>query len=304
MSKRHNMLKTIQLLIFLTLAGCSQITMIDGSQKKSVPEKFKWKTEFYKSYEIPVGEVAFLQLPEKFPLEKSVTCGKKKVYIGLVGEDRGGWVTSAYGKKIGSSIDCKYTDEKKVILITSYKVVDKKFSSERIHVDRKRVFISKKDRARVNKEQVFLNSNYFNPSEVSLISDSFILPLDSFVTSIYGTRRVFNKKKFTKHLGTDFRAAIGTDIPATNSGRVVVSRDLFYTGFTVTIDHGLGIFTVYGHLSKLLVKEGDMVKRGQVIALSGNTGRTSGPHLHWGIKIHGDYIDGNSLIKESEKVFR
>jgi murein DD-endopeptidase MepM/ murein hydrolase activator NlpD len=298
------MLKSIYLLTLLTLMGCAQIKVLDGSEEETVVPDFKWKSEFYRDYDIPVGEVTFLELPERFPLDVSITCSKKKLYIGLVGEHRGGWVTSAYGKKIGSLIECKYNEDAKEIIIARYKVVGKKFPSERIRVDRKRVFINKKDRARVNKEQIFLNSNYFNPSEVSLISDSFILPLDSFVTSIYGARRVFNKKKFTKHLGTDFRAAIGTEIPATNSGRVVVSRDLFYTGYTVTIDHGLGIFTVYGHLSKLLVKEGEMVKRGQVLALSGNTGRTSGPHLHWGIKIHGDYIDGNSLIKSSEKLFR
>lgn len=316
MSRRRNMFKIVNIITLLCLLGCSNIEVLDkgdsslnsNTNRSTIKAKkvseFKWRDEFYKSYEIPVGEVTFLELPKAFPLDKTVTCSKKKIYIGILGGKVGGWVTSPYGQKIGSTISCFFIKNKKKFLVARFKVISKDFPSERIRVDRKRVFISKKDRARVNKEQIFLNSNYFNPAEVSLISDSFILPLNSFVTSIYGARRVFNKKKFTKHLGTDFRAPIGTEIPASNSGRVVVSRDLFYTGNTVTIDHGLGIFTVYGHLSKLLVKEGDLVKRGQVIALSGNTGRTSGPHLHWGIKIHNNYIDGNSLVKASEKVFR
>jgi len=103
-------------------------------------------------------------------------------------------------------------------------------------------------------------------------------------------------------LGTDYRAKVGTEIRAANDGHIVVSRDLFYTGGTVTIDHGLNIFTVYGHLSKMLVKEGDYVKKGDIIALSGKSGRVTGPHLHWGVKVDGDFIDGDSLIEASQNI--
>jgi len=78
---------------------------------------------------------------------------------------------------------------------------------------------------------------------------------------------------------------------------------LDFTGGTVIVDHGMDIFTVYGHLSKVKAKEGQMVELGEIIGLSGNTGRSSGPHLHWGVKIHGHYINGFSLIEETKKQF-
>ena len=80
------------------------------------------------------------------------------------------------------------------------------------------------------------------------------------------------------------------------------SGDLFCTGGTVIIDHGLDVFSVYGHLSETLARVGDIVERGDVIGLSGNTGRSSGPHLHWGMKIQGQYVDGISLVEESKKI--
>jgi murein DD-endopeptidase MepM/ murein hydrolase activator NlpD len=93
---------------------------------------------------------------------------------------------------------------------------------------------------------------------------------------------------------------VGVPIPVSNRGKVSLAKDLFYTGFTVIVDHGLDIFSVYAHLSEVSVSENQIVEQGAIIGKSGNTGRTSGPHLHWGIKIHGHWVDGFSLIKESK----
>lgn len=286
---------------FLYLICALYFVSCAAAVKKTSPkvEEQKFRLDEWAAIEktVPVGEVTTLELPPIFPAHYNVTCGDKNILLGAFRNGKIGFISVAYGTKVGSVIKCTVSENSKKSLIATYTVVDKDFPSERIRVDKKRVFLSKKSLKRVRKEQKFLNSNYFNPAKEALFSEGFAIPLDSYITSIYGARRVFNKKKVTKHLGTDFRAAIGTPIPAANSGRVVVSRDLFYTGNTVTIDHGLGIFTVYGHLSKMLVKEGDSVKKGQRIAFSGNTGRTSGPHLHWGIKIHNQYIDGHSLVR-------
>jgi murein DD-endopeptidase MepM/ murein hydrolase activator NlpD len=121
---------------------------------------------------------------------------------------------------------------------------------------------------------------------------------------VYGIKRVYNKAHRGQHLGTDFRAPGGVAVPAVNRGRIMFAGDLFYTGGTVIIDHGMDIFTVYGHLSEVKVEAGQIVNAGDIVALSGNTGRSSGPHLHWGVKIHGHYIDGYSLIDESKKQFQ
>lgn len=182
-----------------------------------------------------------------------------------------------------------------------FKVLNREYKAEQLKVPPKTIKLSKKDQERANREQQMLNKIYAASSPVPQFEKAFIQPMESVVTSVYGTKRVYNNVKQGQHLGIDYRAAIGDKVPTANRGKVVFAGDLFYTGGTVIIDHGLDIFTVYGHLSQTLVKEGDIVDRGQLIGLSGNTGRTSGPHLHWGVKVQGDYIDGFVLIDETKK---
>lgn len=191
------------------------------------------------------------------------------------------------------------------VLLASYpfRVVPKEYQKEFLKVDMKRIKLNKKDQKRADEEQLILNRIYASSANDFYFKAPFMEPLDSVKTSIYGIKRVYNNQKHGQHLGTDYRAPIGVKIPAANRGKVVLARDLFYTGKTVLIDHGLDVFTNYGHLSKLLVEEGAIVDKGDVIGLSGNTGRTSGPHLHWGVKIQGQYVDGVSLVEETRKTF-
>jgi Membrane proteins related to metalloendopeptidases len=116
-------------------------------------------------------------------------------------------------------------------------------------------------------------------------------------TDSFGTRRVFNGKLDSVHRGLDYHAKPGTPVAAVNSGRVVLARPLYYEGNCVIIDHGLGLMTLYMHLSKFKVVEGTTVKRGQIIALSGVTGRATGPHLHLGLRWQGAYLDPAKLFK-------
>lgn len=199
--------------------------------------------------------------------------------------------------------DCTYGQGDKKDVIITFNIKPKKFPEERLKVDFRRIKLNKKDQARANKEQVVLNALYKKSAPLPYFSSAFKAPLDSTITSLYGMRRLYNKKHRSQHLGTDFRAPVGVPIPATNRGRVMFAGDLFYTGGTVIIDHGMDIFTVYGHLSKVKAQEGEVVNQGDIIGLSGNTGRTSGPHLHWGVKVHGDYIDGYSLIEETKRQY-
>jgi len=115
-------------------------------------------------------------------------------------------------------------------------------------------------------------------------------------TDSFGTRRVFNGTLASVHRGLDYRAKPGTPVAAVNSGRVVLARPLYYEGNCVIIDHGLGLMTLYMHLSKFKVREGATVKRGQIIALSGGTGRATGPHLHLGLRWQGAYLDPAKLF--------
>lgn len=177
------------------------------------------------------------------------------------------------------------------------------YPKEQLTVDQKKIALSTQDQQRVQREQKMLAAIYSKPSSVLLFNEPFTAPLNSKITSIYGTKRVFNNQVASEHLGTDYRAQIGTVIKASNSGQVVFTGDLFFGGKTVIIEHGLGIFTSYSHLSKILVNVGDAVSKITVVGHSGMTGRVSGPHLHWGAKIHDNWIDGHSLIEASTKNF-
>jgi len=112
----------------------------------------------------------------------------------------------------------------------------------------------------------------------------------------FGHRRVFNGEPRAPHSGADLSAATGTPIHASNRGRVVLAKDFFFNGNAVFIDHGLGVYTMYLHLSEILVDVGDFVDRGQVVGLAGATGRVTGPHLHWGARILDARVDPFSLL--------
>lgn len=128
-------------------------------------------------------------------------------------------------------------------------------------------------------------------------SGQFTAPADASISDVFGSQRIFNGKTSSPHLGLDFRVPSGTPVEAMNDGTVLLARPMYFEGNFVVLDHGQGLLTIYMHLSEFKVKEGDQVKRGQVIALSGGTGRATGPHLHVGVRWQGTYLDPASLIR-------
>jgi murein DD-endopeptidase MepM/ murein hydrolase activator NlpD len=130
-----------------------------------------------------------------------------------------------------------------------------------------------------------------------LWASSFRAPVVAAATDSYGVRRMFNGKLTNIHKGMDFRARMGTPVRAANSGVVVLARPLYYEGNCVIIDHGLGLFTLSMHLSRIDVHEGQRVAAGELVGLSGATGRVTGPHLHWAVRWQGAYLDPAKLLK-------
>ena len=142
------------------------------------------------------------------------------------------------------------------------------------------------------KEKVFAAS-----APEPLWSGDFRAPVRAAPTDSFGTRRTFNGKLASVHKGMDFRAASGTPVHAGNSGLVVLAAPLYYEGNCAVIDHGLGLFTISMHLSRIDVHEGQRVTTGQIIGLSGATGRVTGPHLHWAVRWQGAYLDPAKLLR-------
>jgi len=127
----------------------------------------------------------------------------------------------------------------------------------------------------------------------------FAAPAEASISDVYGSQRIFNGKAQRPHYGLDFRVPTGTLVDAMNSGTVLLARFLYFEGNCVVIDHGQGLLTLYFHLSEIRVKEGDAVKRGQEIGLSGGTGRATGPHLHVAVRWQGTYLDPARLMQLS-----
>jgi murein DD-endopeptidase MepM/ murein hydrolase activator NlpD len=125
---------------------------------------------------------------------------------------------------------------------------------------------------------------------------SFAVPVDAPISELFGVQRLFNGSVKATHQGLDFRAHAGTTVSAVNRGTIVLARPLFFEGNCIVIDHGQGLLTLYLHLSKFLVKEGDEVKKGEPIALSGGTGRATGPHLHLAVRWQGEYLNPQTLL--------
>jgi murein DD-endopeptidase MepM/ murein hydrolase activator NlpD len=128
-------------------------------------------------------------------------------------------------------------------------------------------------------------------------SGSFAAPADAEISDVFGVQRVFNGKTQSTHFGLDFRVPSGTPVEAMNDGTVLLARPMYFEGNFIVLDHGQGLLTLYLHLSEFKVKEGDSVKRGQIIGLSGGTGRATGPHLHVAVRWQGTYLDPASLVR-------
>ncbi len=137
-----------------------------------------------------------------------------------------------------------------------------------------------------------------------LWSGAFMLPVPHRISSVYGTRRQLNGKYNGYHGGVDFASPMGYPIKAPAKGKVVLASYFSVgndNGNTVFLDHGMGVTTGVIHLSKILVKVGDMVEQGQTVGLIGSSGRSTGPHLHWGTYIHGQNTDGLGWIRLTQQ---
>jgi len=178
---------------------------------------------------------------------------------------------------------------------------EKRFPEENLDVAPRFVEPPKQERERIARERQQLEKVYATVSSPTKIQGPFLRPVNGKNTSVFGMRRLFNGKPRSPHPGLDLRAATGTDVRAAGGGRVVLAQSLYYAGNTVILDHGGQLFTIYAHLSRIDVESGQPVERGEVVGLSGATGRVTGPHLHWGAKIGDLPFDPEALL--SPKLF-
>jgi len=178
-----------------------------------------------------------------------------------------------------------------------FRIVAGKYKTDELKVASSRVNPNKKNVERAQKEALKIKRVYDEGSITRLWDGDFQLPMTSDITSPFGNKRVFNGQLKSFHNGVDFRARSATPVFAANSGVVKLAENLFYSGNAVVIDHGTGIFTIYAHLSRIDVTAGRHIEKGQRLGLTGATGRVSGPHLHWGVKVRGVAVNPMQLIE-------
>ena len=176
------------------------------------------------------------------------------------------------------------------------RVTSKQFPTRRLRVDSAFVDPPASEQTRIKREAAELAA-IWNTSSSKPLWNVFIAPVSEPANSAFGARSIFNGQLRSRHSGADFPSAAGTPIQAPGRGRVVMASALYYSGNTIVIDHGVGVFSLLAHLSEMAVAVGDQVEAGDTIGKVGATGRVTGPHLHWAVRANGARVDPLSVIE-------
>lgn len=180
------------------------------------------------------------------------------------------------------------------VLSKTVKILDGNFKKSYITVSK--TMSEKRSEKNMKAMTNFVAEAKKSPAEKKLWDSNFILPVQSKISSPFGAMRFVNNKVVGYHSGIDFPVPVGTTLKASNSGKVVLARELTTTGNTIVIDHGMNVFSSYAHMSSLNVKEGEIIKKGDIIGKSGNTGFTTGPHLHFTISIGTTFVNPHIFL--------
>jgi len=175
-------------------------------------------------------------------------------------------------------------------------VVERQFPTRRLRVAPTYVDPPQSDLARIKRESAVLQSIFDNAASPRQWRGAVRAPVSETPNSTFGARSIYNGQARSPHSGTDFSARTGTPVAAPATGMVALAEPLYFTGNTVVLDHGLGLYSVLAHLSELRVKAGDRVQIGEVVGLVGATGRVTGPHLHWSVRLNGARVDPLQLM--------
>jgi murein DD-endopeptidase MepM/ murein hydrolase activator NlpD len=176
-------------------------------------------------------------------------------------------------------------------------VFEKGYDRETLKVDPKYVDISRETLEQIRYEQGIIGSVLAPVTPDKRWTLPFARPRNSPLRSPFGVLRVFNEEPRSRHSGLDFAGAVGAEVKAIERGTVTAAGDFYFGGKTIIIDHGLGVSSIYMHLSEIMANAGDEIERGAIIGKVGSTGRVTGPHLHLGISVFGVMADPLPLLE-------
>lgn len=268
--------------IALTLLACLlalRVAAADLPQQRSVP-----------------GGVALLELGAS---RERPDVSFDGVPVLVVGDEKG-W-TAVVGIPLAAETGTKHVVVRRAgaaDLRQPFEVGPVRYAEQRLTVPRGKVDLSKQDLERYERERVHLAGVMATRSDVAPVSLAFSQPTPGARSSSFGLRRFFNEQPRAPHSGLDIAAPEGTPVKAPADGQVILTGDFFFNGNGVFIDHGQGLVTMYGHMSRIDVKHGDEVRRGQVIGAVGQSGRATGPHLHWGVSLNDARVNPSLFVPE------
>jgi len=198
--------------------------------------------------------------------------------------------------KVSALISVRHKDGR--VAQRQLKIRKRNYRIQRIDgLPKRKVTPKKRDYKRIAREQKLLSAARHRVTQVADFKNGFVWPARGRISGVYGSQRILNGKPRAPHLGVDIAAPTGASVIAASAGVVSLTHvGMFFTGKTIQIDHGLGVGTIYIHLSKVLVKEGERVRKGQLIGRIGKTGRATGPHLHWGLTWKTMRLDPSLLV--------
>ncbi len=181
--------------------------------------------------------------------------------------------------------------------LINLRVREKVFPQENISVPASFDRIDEVTRKRIEREQAQLARLWTISSPRRLWQGRFLTPVSGGISSPFGLRRIINGSPRSPHSGVDLKASLGTEIVAANHGQVVLRDEFFFSGKSIVLDHGGGLYTMYFHLADFHVEKNSQVRKGDLIGWAGMTGRVTGPHLHWGVRLNGARVDPFDLLE-------
>jgi murein DD-endopeptidase MepM/ murein hydrolase activator NlpD len=193
-------------------------------------------------------------------------------------------------------VEVEYADGTSEVFSRMISIVDGDYETQHLTLDSKWTSYDEETLARIQRENNIIGALFKTETQEKLWTEPFIMPLTGRITGEFGLRRYINGEPRAPHSGIDISAVTGTPVVAANDGRAVLVMDMFFSGNSLFIDHGQGLYTMYFHLSDVLVDEGDDVSRGDIVALVGATGRVTGAHLHYGVRHTNNKVNPWDLV--------
>ncbi len=249
------------------------------------------------------GEVVLMRVSSRLPLKKIEAKAFGKIFPFFPDESPMAW-----SGLVGIDLDVAPKNYKVLLSATrqdgggfqidyDLAVKDKQFPTRRLTVKEGFVNPPAEQLERIRRESRQVAAIFATVSPDRFWSGTFLRPVPGAATSSFGKRSILNGQPRSPHSGTDFRAGEGTPIQAPNGGKVVLAAELYYSGNVVILDHGMGMYSYFAHLSRLAVSEGDEIATGGIVGYVGATGRVTGPHLHWTLRLSGARVDPLSLME-------